>query len=131
MGVLLNSNTRRGNVILGDKYRTLWGEDYLMDTLCGLEFRLSVPSFYQVNRDQAEVLYGKALEFAGLTGTERWWTCTAARHHHAGAGQASPPCHRRRDRAGGHPGRTGQRPAQRCGERGVFLEETPPMWRRS
>ena len=41
-----------------------------MDTLCGLTFKLSVPSFYQVNREQAEVLYGKALEFAGLTGEE-------------------------------------------------------------
>ena len=70
VGVLLNSNTRRGNVILGDKYRTLFGRNYLMDTLCGLEFKLSMPSFDQVNRDQAEVLYGKALEFAGLTGNE-------------------------------------------------------------
>ena len=70
VGVLLNSNTRRGNVVLGDKYRTLCGRNYLMDTLCGLEFKLSMPSFYQVNRDQAEVLYGKALEFAGLTGNE-------------------------------------------------------------
>ena len=70
VGVVLNSNTKKGNVILGDKYRTLWGQDFLMDTLCGLQFKLSVPSFYQVNRDQAEVLYGKALEFAGLTGEE-------------------------------------------------------------
>lgn len=70
VGVVLNTNTRRGNVILGEKYRTLWGQDFLMDTLCGLTFKLSVPSFYQVNRDQAEVLYGKALEFAGLTGEE-------------------------------------------------------------
>ena len=70
VGVVLNTNTRKGNVILGDKYRTVWGQDYLMDTLCGLTFKLSVPSFYQVNRDQAEVLYGKALEFAGLTGEE-------------------------------------------------------------
>ena len=70
VGVLLNSNTRRGNVVLGDKYRTLFGRNYLMDTLCGLEFKLSMPSFYQVNRDQAEMLYGKALEFAGLTGNE-------------------------------------------------------------
>ena len=70
VGVVLNTNTRKGNVILGEKYRTLWGRDFLMDTLCGLEFKLSVPSFYQVNRDQAEVLYDKALEFAGLTGTE-------------------------------------------------------------
>ena len=41
-----------------------------MDTLCGLTFKLSVPSFYQVNREQAEVLYGKALEYAALTGEE-------------------------------------------------------------
>ena len=70
VGVVLGTNTARGNVILGDRYRTLWGEDHLMDTLCGLTFKLSVPSFYQVNRDQAEVLYNKALEFAGLTGEE-------------------------------------------------------------
>ena len=70
LGVVLNVNTKKGNVILGDQYRTLWGQDFLMDTLCGLEFKLSVPSFYQVNRDQAEVLYGKALEFAALTGKE-------------------------------------------------------------
>ena len=70
VGVVLNTNTKKGNVILGEKYRTLWGQDFLMDTLCGLRFKLSVPSFYQVNRDQAEVLYGRALDFAQLTGTE-------------------------------------------------------------
>lgn len=70
LGVVLNVNTKRGNVILGEQYRTLWGQDFLMDDLCGLEFRLSVPSFYQVNREQAEALYGKALEFAALTGRE-------------------------------------------------------------
>lgn len=69
-GVVLGVNEKRGNVILGDSYRTLWGDDFLMDTLCGLTFRLSVPSFYQVNADQAEVLYGLALDYAGLTGTE-------------------------------------------------------------
>nr|WP_326127514.1 23S rRNA (uracil(1939)-C(5))-methyltransferase RlmD [uncultured Oscillibacter sp.] len=70
VGVVLNTNTRPGNVVLGDQYRTIWGRDFLMDTLCGLEFKLSIPSFYQVNRAQAEVLYSKALEFAGLTGRE-------------------------------------------------------------
>ena len=69
-GVVLGENTRRGNAILGDRYRTLWGRDYLTDTLCGLELRLSVPSFYQVNHDQAQRLYEKALEYAGLTGRE-------------------------------------------------------------
>ena len=56
--------------MLGGAYRTLWGKDTLTDTLCGLKFRLSIPSFYQVNRAQAERLYGKAVEFAGLTGQE-------------------------------------------------------------
>lgn len=70
VGVVLNVNTRRGNVILGDRYRTLWGQDTLTDTLCGHTFRLSIPSFYQVNREQAEVLYRKAVEYAGLTGAE-------------------------------------------------------------
>ena len=70
VGVVLNGNTRRSNVILGDRYRTLWGEDTLTDTLCGHSFRLSIPSFYQVNREQAEVLYRKAVEYAGLTGQE-------------------------------------------------------------
>ena len=69
-GVVLGENTRRGNAVLGDRYRTLWGRDYLTDTLCGLELRLSVPSFYQVNHDQAQRLYEKALEYAGLTGRE-------------------------------------------------------------
>ena len=70
VGVVLGVNTRRGNTILGEGYRTLWGADTLEDELCGLTFRLSVPSFYQVNRDQAEVLYRKAVEYAGLTGGE-------------------------------------------------------------
>ena len=69
-GIVLGVNTRRGNAITAESYRTLWGEDTLADTLCGLKFRLSVPSFYQVNREQAEVLYRKAAEFAGLTGKE-------------------------------------------------------------
>ena len=69
-GIVLGTNMKKGNVILGDRYRTLWGSDRLEDTLCGKTFRLSVPSFYQVNRAQAERLYAKAIEFAGLTGGE-------------------------------------------------------------
>lgn len=69
-GVVLGVNRRRDNVILGEEYRTIWGEDTLTDTLCGLEFRLSVPAFYQVNPDQTEALYAKAVEFAVLTGKE-------------------------------------------------------------
>ncbi len=70
VGVVWGVNRKKGNVILGDSYRTLWGADTLRDTLWGLTFRLSVPSFYQVNRVQAEVLYRKAVEFAALTGEE-------------------------------------------------------------
>ena len=69
-GVVLNTNTRRTNVVLGETYRALWGADRLEDTLCGLRLRLSVPSFYQVNRDQCERLYAEAAEFAALTGRE-------------------------------------------------------------
>ena len=69
-GIVLGTNTKKGNVILGDRYRTLWGSDRLEDTLCGKSFCLSVPSFYQVNRTQAERLYAKAIEFAYLTGRE-------------------------------------------------------------
>ena len=70
VGIVLGENTRRSNVILGERYRTLWGADRLEDVLCGKSFRLSVPSFYQVNHEQAERLYAKAIEFAQLTGEE-------------------------------------------------------------
>ena len=70
VGIVLGENTRRDNVILGERYRTLWGADRLEDVLCGRVFRLSVPSFYQVNHEQAERLYAKAIEYAQLTGEE-------------------------------------------------------------
>ena len=69
-GVVLSVNTRKTNVILGREFFTLWGRDWLEEELCGHAFRLSAPSFFQVNRDQTEVLYRRALDFAGLTGTE-------------------------------------------------------------
>ena len=69
-GVMLSANRERTNVVLGRELRTLWGQDFLDETLCALSFRLSVPSFFQVNRDQAEVLYRRVLDFAGLTGGE-------------------------------------------------------------
>ena len=69
-GLVLNTNTRDTNVILGPDYRTVWGQDFLEEELCGMTFRLSVPSFFQINRAQTERLYEKALEFAALTGQE-------------------------------------------------------------
>lgn len=70
VGVVLNENRKQTNVILGEKYHTLWGQDWLEEELCGLRFQLSVPSFFQINRDQTQRLYGVALEFAQLTGRE-------------------------------------------------------------
>lgn len=69
-GIILNVNKNPGNTVLAGDFYTLWGEEYLEDTLCGHTFRFSPLSFYQVNRDQAEKLYSLALEFASLTGNE-------------------------------------------------------------
>ena len=63
-------HTRPGNAVLGDRFVILLGDGYIEDILCGLRFRISARSFYQVNRDQAEKLYEKALEKAKLTGNE-------------------------------------------------------------
>lgn len=69
-GVVLNYNTRKSNVILSDHFETLYGSGMLEDELLGLRFRLSPAAFYQVNHDQAERLYEKAIEFADLDGTQ-------------------------------------------------------------
>ncbi|MBQ6798036.1 MAG: 23S rRNA (uracil(1939)-C(5))-methyltransferase RlmD [Oscillospiraceae bacterium] len=68
--VVLSIHTKKGNAVLGDRFRTLWGEGYIEDILCGLRFRLSPRSFYQVNRDQAERLYEKAIALAELDETK-------------------------------------------------------------
>ena len=64
--VVLNTNTEKTNVITGKKCRNLYGDGYITDELCGLKFRISPLSFYQVNRDQAEKLYEIAAKFADL-----------------------------------------------------------------
>lgn len=64
-----NVNTRQTNVILGDEgEKTLYGPGFIIDELCGLTFRISSHSFYQVNATQTEVLYRKAIEMAHFTG---------------------------------------------------------------
>ena len=68
--LVLSENTKNTNVVLGDAFRTLWGKDEIQDDLCGFTFRLSPRSFYQVNHDQAQRLYEKAVELAELHGTE-------------------------------------------------------------
>lgn len=65
--LVLSVNTRKGNAVLGDKFVTLYGPGYIEDTLCGLNFRLSPRSFYQVNHHQAQRLYRAAIEQAGIT----------------------------------------------------------------
>ncbi len=71
VGILLNINREMTNVICGDTYRTLWGRDYIVDTLAGVQLRLAAPAFYQVNHDAAEQLYAHAAHLAALTGRER------------------------------------------------------------
>ena len=68
--IVINENTDKTNVILGNKCTTLWGEDYIEDILCGVKIRLSPLSFYQVNHDCAELLYQKALDYVGAEGDE-------------------------------------------------------------
>lgn len=68
--VVVNINRRDTNVILGEETFPLWGPGTITDELCGLRFRLSPHSFYQVNREQAERLYALAAEAAALTGKE-------------------------------------------------------------
>lgn len=66
VGLVWNLNRRPGNSVLGDHFETVWGQGYLEETLCGLKFRLSPRSFFQVNRVQAQHLYDMALELAQL-----------------------------------------------------------------
>lgn len=68
--VVININKEDTNVVLGEKCITLWGEDFIEDELCGLTFRISPLSFYQVNPEGTELLYGKAREYASLKGGE-------------------------------------------------------------
>ena len=68
--VVLNVNNRGTSMVLGEKDYVLYGKGYIEDTLCGKTFRISPQSFYQVNPEQTEVLYNKAMEYAGLTGKE-------------------------------------------------------------
>ena len=65
--LVLSVNTKKGNAVLGDKFITLCGPGYIEDTLCGLNFRLSARSFYQVNHHQAQRLYEAAISQAEIT----------------------------------------------------------------
>lgn len=66
----LNTNSKDTNVVLGDKYRLVFGAPYITDTLCGVTLQITPQSFYQVNHDAAELLYKKAAELAAFNGSE-------------------------------------------------------------
>ncbi|MBR6977050.1 MAG: 23S rRNA (uracil(1939)-C(5))-methyltransferase RlmD, partial [Lachnospiraceae bacterium] len=69
----VNINEARDNVILSREGYVAYGAGFIEDEIGGLRFRISPESFFQVNSEQMEVLYGKALEFSGLTGEETVW----------------------------------------------------------
>ena len=68
--ILLNINDRFTSLVLGDREKLLYGKGYIEDVLCGLTFRISAKSFYQINPIQTEALYSTAIELAQLTGEE-------------------------------------------------------------
>ena len=68
--IVVNVNDKRTSMVLGDKEQVIYGKGYIEDELLGKKFRISPKSFYQVNPTQTEKLYGKAIEYAGLTGKE-------------------------------------------------------------
>lgn len=71
--VCINTNTRRDNVILGNKTRVIYGSKTIEDQIGDIKFSISAESFFQVNPFQTEKLYNKALEYAALTGEETVW----------------------------------------------------------
>lgn len=69
--IVQNINNKYTSMVLGEKETVLFGKGYIEDVLCGLTFRVSPKSFYQINPVQTEILYGKAIEFADLKGDEK------------------------------------------------------------
>ncbi|WP_371381200.1 23S rRNA (uracil(1939)-C(5))-methyltransferase RlmD [Sporomusa aerivorans] len=70
VSIVQNINSKKTNIIMGDKTVTLWGRDTITDKLGEFSFNISARSFFQVNTVQAEVLYNQAVQYAGLTGSE-------------------------------------------------------------
>ncbi len=68
--VVVNVNDKKTSMVLGEKEQVIYGPGYIEDELCGKIFKISPRSFYQVNPAQTEILYQKAVEFAGLSGKE-------------------------------------------------------------
>ncbi len=68
--IVLNVNDQDSSMVLGEREKVLYGKGYIEDVLCGLRFRISPRSFYQINPVQTERLYEKAIRLANLTGKE-------------------------------------------------------------
>lgn len=68
--IVINVNEKRTTMVLGKRDIVLYGKGYIEDELCGVRFRLSPQSFYQINPEQTEILYAKAMELAQLSGRE-------------------------------------------------------------
>ncbi len=73
--IVINVNDKQTSMILGDKEKAIYGPGYITDTMCGMKFKISPKSFYQVNPVQTELLYNKAIELAHLTGKEKVLDC--------------------------------------------------------
>jgi 23S rRNA (uracil1939-C5)-methyltransferase len=71
--LVLNHNTEKTSSTLGPQMTVIHGQDFIIDQIGDLRFKISPLSFFQVNPLQTKVLYDKALEFAGLTGEETVW----------------------------------------------------------
>ena len=65
----INPSSSQG-IILGKEEYVIYGQGYINDILCGLKFKISPKSFFQINHDQTENLYNYAIKMAGLTGKE-------------------------------------------------------------
>ena len=114
--VVQNINERQTNVVLGQREQVLYGPGFILDKLCGLSFRISSQSFYQVNSVQTEVLYRQAIELAGFTGAEHAidaYCGTGGGFHGRGAG------HGRGLRGILHPRCAAERAPQRRGQRAL------------
>lgn len=68
--IVQNINNKNTSMVLGDREIVMYGKGYIIDELCGLNFKISPKSFYQVNREQTEKLYSQAIEYADLKDDE-------------------------------------------------------------
>ncbi len=65
--IVFNENSRKTNVVLGNKEEVAFGKGYIIDELLGVKFKISSMSFYQTNHEQCEVLYNLALKESNVT----------------------------------------------------------------